>query len=304
MERNKILLLAVKVAVFVLMAWIIADRLFLSADFGEQWALFKKNLEGSNITFFVIAFLLMPVNWGMEALKWKTLLQLEAPFFSFLKSVVAGATFGFVTPARTGEFVGRVFYIDGVNKTRAFYLSALGGIAQTAITLTTGTILIALWRNDPFMTGLATGVGAVFLFFYFRYDILSGLAAKIPFLQKKQWVVEASDLPDKTVLGKVLTIGFFRYTIYIAQYVSLALFFGVSEDVWALFVRCGVYMVVQTFSPLMPSVDVTYRGGTALAIFEDVSANALGIVSVSFFGWFINLCIPSVLGYFFLLRKK
>ncbi|MCS6934521.1 MAG: flippase-like domain-containing protein [Chitinophagales bacterium] len=304
MERNKFLWQAVKVVVFILMTWIIADRIFLDGNFDEKWTLFKNQLSRSHPAYILAAFGLMPVNWSVEAFKWRTLLQSREPFSVFLRSVIAGATFGFVTPGRTGEFVGRVFYIPEENKTRAFYLSALGGIAQTSVTIAIGALAIGIWSNDPLYTGIATGVAAVFLFSFFRYDLLSSIIARIPFLQKRQWTVTPDDLPQLHLQLKIISIALLRYSVYITQYVSLCYFFGIGSEPAPIALRCSIYMVAQTFSPLMPSVDVTYRGGAALAIFEDLSQNALGIVSVSFFGWFINLCIPSVVGYIFLWRKN
>lgn len=68
-----------------------------------------------------------------------------------MKGVIAGVTFGFVTPGRSGEFIGRVLYLDDKDKTKVFYLTGIGGIAQTAITLLAGSLCLSVLIDDPFL---------------------------------------------------------------------------------------------------------------------------------------------------------
>lgn len=304
MNWRGVLLLILKVVVFSVMLYIIAERVFFDKNFHLQAAYFRYKLADANPVFLLLAMALMPLNWMLETVKWKQLLSAKVSFTQLLKGVLAGITFGFITPGRAGEFIGRVFYLEGVRKTDAFYLSALGGISQTAVTVGFGAVLIGLWSGNPFMSGLSTGISAAFLFFYYRFDLISRWMQYIPFVSKNELSLDTQAMPSVSILSKVLFISLVRYLVYIFQYVLLALFFGVSTQVLELFVRSGVFMVIQTFTPLMPSVDITYRGGTALMVFSGISESDIAVLCVAAAGWLINLCLPAIAGYVFIFSKR
>ena len=126
----------------------------------------------------------MPVNWLLETLKWRILLNGTTNFSNLLKSVVAGITVGFVTPGRTGEFLGRVMFLDEENKTRAFYLSSLGGFAQTAASLMIGAPLVYWWSNSLLLTYITVAFAVIYLLIYFRFDWLNRLISSIELLNR------------------------------------------------------------------------------------------------------------------------
>ena len=295
---------AVKLAVFVLMTWVIVSRIFFSSDFKEQYNFFVQHMQQQTMLPLVFAVFLMPLNWILETLKWKLLIQAKSSLLNLLKSVLAGVTLGFVTPARSGEFIGRVMYLDDDDKAKVFYLSTIGGIAQTAATLIAGTLFLMQWTADTFLWGLCLGGAVSFLFFYFRFDMFNRLLFSIPFLQKNSLVIENEELPSVKVSIQVLFVSLLRYGVYLFQYVLLLSFFGVGQNYFTLTVYGGVWLVVQTFSPLMPLLDISYRGGTALYVFGAVSENNLAILSAVTTVWFLNLALPAVVGYLFILQKK
>ncbi|MBP6731680.1 MAG: hypothetical protein KA149_06465 [Chitinophagales bacterium] len=301
--RNKNILIVLKIALLVLMVWFIADRLFINNDFKGQVNLFKQNFNGGKFYLFVWACLLMPVNWLLETVKWRMLTKSTEPFMHLLKSVIAGTTLGFVTPGRSGEFVGRVLFVADENKARIFYLSSIGGIAQSVATLVTGVFFVFMWTDNSFFNGITIGLAAAFTFLYFRFDLLNRFISSNTFLQNNNLLISHDDLPGIGTQLAVLGMSFIRFSVYLFQYVLLLMFFGVSDNFYLLLVHSGVFLVAQTFSPVMPFVDLSYRGGTALYVFSHL-ANTLGVLSGVMGVWFINLVIPSIVGYFFILSAR
>ena len=157
------------------MCWFIANQLFLKNDFKEQLNFFLLNFKSENFYLFLLALLLMPINWLLETVKWRLLIKSKEPFIHLLKSVIAGVTLGFVTPGRAGEFVGRVMFVAEKNKAKIFYLSSIGGIAQSVATLTAGVFFVFMWSGNSFFYGLTIGVAVAFLFVYFRFDFFLGI---------------------------------------------------------------------------------------------------------------------------------
>jgi hypothetical protein len=301
--RNQKFLVALKLGLFVLMAWFIADRLFLKNDFRQQADFFLLHFKTENFYLFLLAVLLMPINWLLETVKWRLLIKSAEPFSHLLKSIIAGVTLGFVTPGRAGEFVGRVLFVSEENKAKIFYLSSIGGIAQSVATLVAGVFFVFMWSGNSFFYGITIGVAVVFLFVYFRFDLLNQLISSNSFLTKHSLVISEKELPSMSVQLQVLLLSFVRFGVYLLQYVLLMLFFGVSSNFWLMLINSGVFLVAQTFSPMMPFVDLSYRGGTALYVFAD-SVNSLGVLSAVMMVWLINLVIPSLIGYFFILNRK
>lgn len=301
--REKNFTTALKIGLLVLMGWFIADRLFVHNNFSQQVALFRQSFNTGKFYLFIIACLLMPVNWLLETVKWRLLIKSKEPFAHLLKSVIAGTTLGFVTPGRSGEFVGRVLFVAEENKAKIFYLSSIGGIAQSVATLTTGVVFVFIWMENSFFYGLTLGMAVAFIFLYFRFDLLNRFISGNAFLQKRSLVIDNNDLPDISIQMAVLFLSFVRFGVYLLQYVLLLLFFGVSTSFYWLLVHSGVFLVAQTFSPMMPFVDLSYRGGSALYIFNDMN-NTLGVLSGVMAVWFINLVVPSLVGYFFILNRK
>ncbi len=285
------------------MCWFIADRLFIHNNFRAQLTLFKQNFNGGHFYLFLLACLLMPVNWLLETVKWQMLIRSKEPFMHLLKSVIAGTTLGFVTPGRSGEFVGRVLFVAEENKAKMFYLSSIGGIAQSVATLIVGVFMVFLWTDNSLFYGITIGLAAAFTFIYFRFDLLNRFISSNSFLERHSLIIRNDELPGMAIRLKVLAASFIRFGVYLLQCVLLLLFFGVSNSFYAMLVHSGVFLVVQTFSPMIPFIDVSYRGGTALYVFADY-LNTLAVLSAVMLVWIINLVIPSLIGYFFILNRK
>lgn len=302
MNQNKVLL-ALKIALFLLLLWFVIDKVFIENDIHSQWTLFKQNFSGKKAWLFLIAVALMPVNWMLETIKWRILLNAKVPLLQLIKSIVAGITMGFVTPGRSGEFIGRVVFLEDYSKTRGFYLSSLGGLAQTAASLFIGVPFVFMWSGDRYLAETTMGVAVIYLLAFFRFDLLNRVIASIPILKRYGLIIMEKDLPSIGAQTITLLYSFIRFLTYSLQYVLLLVFFGVSGNFRDLMSHSVVYLLAQTFSPLMPLLDVSFRTGTALLIFKDMTADNLAVLSAVLMVWMINLVIPALAGYWFILRK-
>ena len=76
--------------------------------------------------------LLMILNWSVEAIKWKALMERLNPisFKSALDGVLAGISTGLITPNRIGNFIGRTQLLDKELRTRATLLTFLSNLSQ------------------------------------------------------------------------------------------------------------------------------------------------------------------------------
>ena len=251
-----------------------------------------------------LAIVLMPLNWGLETLKWKILLRTSVPLGRLAKSVMAGITVGFVTPGRSGEFIGRVMFLNDDNGTRTFYLSSIGGMAQTAASLIVGIPFVQLWHNDIFLTEVVVGCALLYLLVFFRFDLLNRFLSASSVLQKYGLVMSLEDMPEVNLQFRVLLLSLFRFGVYLFQYVLLLSFFGIEGDLISLTTYSAVYLLALTISPLMPLLDFSYRGACALYVFRHFSNNDIGVLSSVMAVWVINLVVPALVGYVLILKGK
>jgi hypothetical protein len=188
----------------------------------ESWVNIKASFADTRVINFVLVFVLMFVNWSLEALKWKISVQHVQPvsFFRSLKAIFSGVSFSVTTPNRTGEYLGRVLYMDDGNRLRAISLTILGSMSQLIITVLFGVggllmlekdlekIALPAWldwiKNAGIVLGLA---GTVFLtVFYFRIGWLIRWIGKIPAIKKYIWLINELEKADTTLLLRLLSI--------------------------------------------------------------------------------------------------
>ena len=89
-----------------------------------------------------LVFMLMPVNWGLEALKWKLLAGKIEPitYGKSLQAVVSGLALGVLTPNRVGEFLGRMLSVEKADRREALSASVVGSFSQLIVTLIFGAL--------------------------------------------------------------------------------------------------------------------------------------------------------------------
>src|SRR4030095_12529578 len=116
----------------------------------ESWVSIKASFSDARVLNFILVFVLMFVNWSLEALKWKISVQNVQPisFFRSLKAIFSGVSFSVTTPNRTGEDLGRVLYMDDGNRLRVISLTILGSISQLIVTILFGFLGLLILQFD------------------------------------------------------------------------------------------------------------------------------------------------------------
>ncbi|HEY5969610.1 MAG TPA: lysylphosphatidylglycerol synthase domain-containing protein, partial [Chitinophagaceae bacterium] len=162
----------------------------------ESWQNIKASFTDTRVFNFILVFVLMFINWSLEALKWKISVQRVQPvsFFRSLKAVFSGVSFSVTTPNHTGEYLGRVLYMDDGNRLRVISLTILGSISQLLVTIFFGLLGLFILRSGIANVSLSVWmvwikdigiIGASIAFivltvFYFRIGWLVKWIDKIP----------------------------------------------------------------------------------------------------------------------------
>ncbi len=124
----------------------IAVVILLQLSHSIQMDRIKEAFLQANSTYVLIAFLLMPINVILQAIRWKTLASTEAPgasYWRIMSSLMAGWTFGLLTPGRVGEIV-RIFLLKAPSRLRLAGLHVLDKMYFFGAVSLTGPLMLFL----------------------------------------------------------------------------------------------------------------------------------------------------------------
>lgn len=280
------------------------------------WAVFIHYLHRSNGGWLLGAFLLMPLNWLVETLKWRQYVRRFDPI-SFRQAMLAvwvGLSFSLFTPNRIGEYGGRVLFIQPENRWKAALVNLIGNFSQYLILLTVGSIsgiyyLQQLHVLTTFWLYLfCAGAGGVLLFLYFLYFNIQGLKILLQRLLQWEWwqrLLRSGDVLhyfNTSAAAGLLAWALLRYVIYCTQYFFLLSFFGITPGFLVAYAGIALIFLVQTCLPLAPLASLLVRGNLAVWVWLPFGENALSALASSFSLWIINLILPALIGTFSLFH--
>lgn len=270
--------------------------------------------------WLVIGFVF--VNWGLEARKWQLLMHAVQPmdFFTAFKSVLCGITLSLNTPNRVGEYGGRILFVKEGNRIKAITLSIAGSIAQLIITMLMGCLGLGwlLFTMEPSTSVMGISVfwlriflyGSIFattgiMIFFFRLNWLVRLLERLPYADRFSKYINVLETFEAKVLLRLLSISFFRYIIFVLQYIFMLQLLHVEENVWTGFWLITVMFWILAIIPSVAVADLGIRGTIARTLFiYGNNTNTIGILTCTFGIWFVNLFIPAVIGSLLILGIK
>lgn len=262
--------------------------------------------------------LLMLVNWGLEAAKWRLLMRpveaLAAPR-AFL-AVLAGTSISLITPNRTGEFVGRVLFIRPEARIEAAAFTVLGSIAQALMTFLAGAIgllaLVAGHHPLPLQEGWTIGLlasvtvaftAAAAVLFLFP-GLLRHLFDLLPALRRFDARFRPLQEQPRARLLAVLGLSALRYAVFIGQGVLAFGLFAPEVPAGHVVLAMPVVYLLATLVPTVMLTDLGVRGSVAVFMFAPLGGAAAGVLSATSVVWTINVLLPALCGALVLLVAR
>ncbi len=289
-------------------------------DFESTKHLLLQALIGSDAWKSWLIILLVFFNWGIESFKWQVLVSTiqTMPFLQAIKSVLCGVTLTFFTPNRIGEYGGRVLFIKEGQRLQAVSLSIAGSIAQLIITLIIGTggllylflskkiSLSTIGINDLWLEiVIACCLLATFLItlFYFKMTWLTRWVERFPFTRPFVKHIVVVEKLDAKILLSLLALSTLRYFVFVLQYIFMLQLMQVEQDSWQSFWLVSVMFLLLAIIPSFAVAELGIRGAIATSLFA-YTGNVLGILTVTFGIWLINLFLPALAGSLLILGIK
>ena len=290
---------------------------------------FESVLNGKNVTFIsVLLIFLMLINWGIESLKWKLLInQVEkVSFMTSYEAVLGGLAVSIFTPNRVGEYMGRVFILKKTDPLKAILLTIVGSFSQLLVTVVFGTIAYLFFAPRYLTTlmfdstWLVTGFSftlitiSVFSFFvFFNISALHRISTLIPEKYSKRIRLSIDAMADcpKTLLLKTLVLSALRYLVFSTQFYLAMVLMGLSFTVIQSMLVVPVIYLVLASIPTVALTELGVRGSVSVFLFGLLSVPGvldseatLAVVSASTLIWFLNIAIPSLAGVLVIFRLK
>ncbi len=306
----------------ILFAWLsysIYLQIKRQPDLDNSWQMIRSSFGSAKVLFLVATFLLMIVNWGIEAFKWKIAVQKvqQVSYTTAFKAILSGTSFSVTTPNRVGEYLGRVLYMKEGNRLKAISLTIAGSMSQLLVTLVMGLTGFFILRR-PIVNGDilgnswiqavvygASAAALVLTVFYFRLSWIIRWIDRLPRVRNYAWLLRGLEEFNATLLLQILSLSLLRFFVFLTQYFLLFRLFNVDvswwQGCWAVSVSFLVMAVLPTIALF---TDLSLKGKISLALIGLFSRNELGIWVTSVTIWVINLIIPALAGSLLILGIK
>lgn len=312
-----------KSVLLLLLLYVLVTRLFVDNNVKLLFSDLLNRLHTGNFSLLLIVLLLMPINWMMEVQKLYELYEGDMERSRCIRSILCGISVGVVTPARLGEYVGRLLVVKEQERGRTVVATFLMSLSQLAVTLGVGTVALffLLWEH-PFLKevtswefhSLIPASGGKF----FIATLVVGLAGiailslswsrvKSRFYENKfgqNLKAALASPPSFATLSRILLLSGVRYLIYLSQYVVIFLVLGVEQSVSNLALHIALIFLVQSLVPLPPIASLVSRSSVAVLVLAPLGINEIVIVTASVAIWVINLMIPAFCGLGIILKLK
>ncbi|PKP03209.1 MAG: hypothetical protein CVU11_09165 [Bacteroidetes bacterium HGW-Bacteroidetes-6] len=321
--RRKIIHIAISLVIAVALLWLIYYKVSERLGMFDFRIVVSLLFNSSMKVFIAILFLfLMPLNWALEAWKWK-LASSTVERIGFSKAyiaVLAGITAGFFLPNRVGEFAGKALIFPLRLFWKGTVVAMFTSLAQLFVTIGLG--FVALWHFAPiasayfqigaqrlFLVLALVGFSALLLV-YFNIQSIAIIFRKLPRLHRVMSTLTAISFSLKT---KILVVSIFRYFVFTIQNILLLIMVEVELPVIDMFFLISLMFFILAAIPTIFITELPTRGSVMVFLFLmyfDVGgivvpfAVEMKLLLAASIVWLVNIIVPSVPGIFFLTRMS
>lgn len=306
----------IKLIIILLLVLSLYWKIGIRENVADLWLAFKTSLTSGSWYWLVITFILMPVNWSLETLKWQRFIRNRVGFFEALKATLAGVTISLFTPNRVGDYGGRVILVKSENNWATVVATMAGNYCQFMILLTGGVIGV-LYFGQRFLvdewTQLSNLILILIVFLLMLWLVpftVSKWERLLKRYEQKRWVGHlVSGIMRLKEVGPdifltALLLALLRYLTFSFQYFFILQFYGVKLELLDALSGIATIFLIQVMMPLPPVAAILARGQIALTVWEPFQENAISILAATFSLFIINLVIPAFLGLLFIIKTN
>ncbi|MBB4078748.1 uncharacterized membrane protein YbhN (UPF0104 family) [Lewinella aquimaris] len=287
---------------------------------GERldWAEFVSALgRPGNWRYVALAVALMPLNWLLEAKKWQLLLQPFAPwsYGKVLRATLAGVSVSAATPNRIGEIGGRLLIARRSEWSAVVASSLLGGLCQWV------AFLLVAWPALVFTVFTLPGIAQDWPSPFWLLPLgplvilIAGLGGKPLLLWVVDWTARRFSRDVSELRASLSGIPFglmlagsgyacLRFVVYCTQLYLLLWFFGLELPLVSGLAGIAAIYLVQAGVPMPPGLNFVTRTELGLLLWSADAEAAIAVLAAYTALFSVNVLLPSLPGYWFIIRKN
>jgi hypothetical protein len=307
---------------FIWLIFSIYHQIEQQKNLPHTWQNIINNFSVTDSWKLCLVFVLMFVNWGLEAKKWQLLVNTIQPinFLRAFRAIFSGQAFALNTINGVGEYVGRIVFLNEGNRLRAIAISVVGSFSQLIVTFVMGFFGLLYMRIfllnsnqefkglsvfwfDALMWGLLIA-NILFIMLYFSLSWVTKMFERIPFVSKYAYFIKEVENLQWRELTRILNLSFIRYVVFVAQYLLLLQIFKVDADWFSLAWLVCVMFLILAIVPTITLAELGLRGELSIQLIGLVSINTIGILFTATGIWLINKVIPALVGSLFILGVR
>lgn len=257
----------------------------------------------ADLRFLLVALMLLPLNIGLQVIKWKVLLNSfdkNIAFTETTRSIMHGLVLGSITPAHIGEFAGRLIVLKKIPRSVIVGLTLLDKLQIMAVFAFFGIMssMYFLGARSWQVQVVTVVIAFPFLVVAAKPDILAKILNRFRFLGKERpWYDEF--LGSLTILkGKLFVVTFvftflFYGVLYLQFYFLLNAFF--QTFLWQVFLGFSAMMFYKSLVPISIG-DIGVREATSIFFLSLVGVPQEAAFSASLLLAIINVFLPAIIG--------
>jgi hypothetical protein len=267
-----------------------------------ELSLVNVNWQPFERTLLLMTFILLPVNWLLEGLKWQVIAaDANLSLKQAMKGVVLGLTLDNVLPMGTGAISGRVITLSRQWRARVIPGILVGQVIQSLITFIFGLYgfwlvwskASSLFHWQPVYSFLLIGISIVVMLAAVFWQ------AKIIKFLKPLWQYSLR------AWAVIFTFSLIRYLVFLIQFMLLATIFAPEIDSVLIFACATWLFAARTFMPKISNLERLGIRALAVVFFMNLFGQPVsGVLMAVIVLWFINLAIPSIIGLTFFKDLK
>jgi len=312
-DYKKTVSFVLKAAIVVFAFWFIYHKLVANENLREFGKLIEQIPKSEIVIVLSVVFLLMFLNWGLEAAKWQRLIsQVERiTLWRAIESVFCGLTWAVFTPNRIGEYGGRVFFLSPKRRIIGVVAMAVGNIGQMVLTNVFGAVALSIfiyrfvgidYRLFYALVVLSLMFCLFFIVFYFNIRWLNGILLSVRFTRRYKKFYSILARYKKRELLNILLFCLARYAVFSTQYFILFHWLIPEIHYLDILMMVSILFFVQSTLPSLDLFDIGVRSVTASYFFSSVTTQDVAVIACTASIWLVNIIIPAILGTYFVSK--
>ncbi len=279
-----------------------------------------KTYKKANKGFLLIAFILLPVNLYLQYFKWQIL---SKKYFGIKEnskiwiSLFYGISGGIFTPMKSGEYFARALPYKNVKVLDVILATLIDKLIPIFfVVLLGGTFFIVFLKN---LISLSMPIAIVLIVvyeisvivpLYFLFGnrrtsekLFNWLNSKKYFEKIIDRIAFLKEMDKKTLFTLVSTSLLYHLTFTFQMTLLLSAFSGEFNFV-LFFFAANLIIFAQIVIPPIALGEVGVREGAAVYFLQNLGSTGTVGFNAALSLFFINLLIPSIIGFILLLRKQ